>query len=299
LIPIQIPAGTLDDNAKKEAQDRFRHVLQETLAARHVDVVHMHGLDFLSYLPRCDCPLLVTLHLPLPWYGTGPFGDAGANLAYVCVSQSQARKAPPGLKRSKVIPNGIDLDLFRPSAHKGEYALILGRICPEKGIHLAIDAARLARVRLIIAGKVFDYPEHRKYFDQKVRPRLGDDAHFLRAIAGTRKANLIAGAKCLLIPSLCPETSSLTAMEALACGTPVIAWNSGALPEIISHGRTGFLVSSVEEMAEAIRSIRKLSRIECRREAERRFSQQQMVSNYMNVYLSLVHGTPARELQAA
>jgi len=118
-------------------------------------------------------------------------------------------------------------------------------------------------------------------------------------MGGDRKSELLAGARCLLLASHAEETSSLVAMEALASGTPVIAWRRGALGEIVVHGKTGWLVSSVEEMESAIRRTMEIDKFECRQEAERRFSSRKMVDGYVSLYRSLVAGKVAQELQAA
>ena len=146
---------------------------------------------------------------------------------------------------------------------------------------------------------MFPYPEHHDYFHKLIAPRLGEDVHFIGPVGGERKKSLLAGAKCVLIPSLAPETSSLIAMEALANGTPVVAMRIGALPEIITDGETGFLVDSVEAMADAIRHIHLIERGRCRKEAERRFSAEKMISCYLHLYQSVITGTDVEELAAA
>jgi glycosyltransferase involved in cell wall biosynthesis len=297
IVPVAIPEDVLDERAKREAQRRFRHAIRDTLRRYEVDVVHMHGIDFDEYCPDWDGPIVVTLHLPLDWYPQSAFTKR--NRHFVCVSRSQAHTAPGELQVSKIIPNGVDLDGFCPAARQGNYVLVLGRVCPEKGTHLAIESARETGDTLLIAGTVFDYPEHRAYFEQMVRPTLGDRVHFLGAVGGKRKIALLAGAKCLLIPSLARETSSLAAMEAMACGTPVIAWKSGALKEIVANERTGFLVSSAEEMAAALRKVSKIDRHECRREAERRFSNRSMLAAYLRLYAEVGERSSIPELQAA
>src|SRR5207248_2989597 len=241
-----------------------------TLARYSVDVIHLHGLDFSEYLPDSDIPVIVTLHLPLEWYARDALQDSGLNITRVCVSSSQARRALAGTRIDCVIPNGIDLTRFRPARKKGNYAVVIGRICPEKGFNLAIDAAQRAGIDLVLAGTVFEYPEHRQYFDSKIAPHLSDTIHYIGAVGGERKARLLAGARCLLIPSLVAETSSLVAMEAMASGAPVVAWRNGALPEIIQDGRTGFVVDSVEQMAHAITVAESIRPEICRREAEQR-----------------------------
>lgn len=299
LIPAQIPNGLLDENAKFNARRTFKLLLDRTLRSYPVDVVHMHGLDFHEYLPDHDIPIVVSLHLPLSWYQNDALRLLRSNLRLVCVSKSQADTAPCRVRIGSIIPNGIDLARFRPAHGKSNYAVAMGRICPEKGLHLAIDAAEQAGINLLIAGTVFDYPEHREYFNSMIRPRLNARIRFVGPVGGLRKANLLAGARCLLIPSLVTETSSLVAMESLASGTPVVAFPNGALPEIITPGRTGFLTNSAEEMAEAIRGVDSLSPTECRREAERRFSSQKMVGQYLNLYREALNRPDLLELQAA
>jgi len=298
LIPAPVATDNLDEGARIESRRVFKWLLDSTLERYPVDVVHMHGLDFAEYLPASNVPLMVTLHLPLSWYDDQAPRER-SNTTFICVSETQARTALPSLQPLHMVPNGVDLDALQPSVRHGDYAVTLGRVCPEKAFHLAIDAAEMAGVKLLLGGKVYDYPAHREYFERMIRPRLNSGARFIGTIGGARKARLLAGARCLLIPSQAPETSSLVAMEALACGTPVIAWRSGALADIIHHGRTGFLVSSVEQMAEAIGKVRSISRAECRREAEERFSSRAMAAHYFELYESVVSGTSMRELQAA
>jgi len=299
LVPVSVPSGLLDDAAKQEARRQFRECLNKTLARYSVDVIHLHGLDFTEYLPDSDIPVIVTLHLPLEWYARDALQDSGLNITRVCVSSSQARRALAGTRIDRVIPNGIDLTRFRPARRKGNYAVVIGRICPEKGFELAIDAAQRAGIDLVLAGTVFEYPEHREYFNSIIEPRLSERVRYLGAVGGDRKARLLAGAKCLLIPSLVPETSSLVAMEAMASGTPVIAWRSGALPEIVSEGRTGFLVDIVEQMAHAISVADSIQPDVCRREAERSFSSEKMICEYFALYRSVTASTEVHELLAA
>lgn len=301
LIPARVPTGVLDEAAKREAREVFKHLLEHTVSHFRVDVVHMHGIDFSEYLPDTDVPVVVSLHLPLSWYSEAALEHQRNNVHLVCVSQFQARTAPRNVRIENTILNGVELDDFPRVRHSGNYVLAMGRICPEKGFHLAIEAAERAGEKLILAGAVFEYPEHRAYFDAMIAPMLERERgfRFIGPVGGRRKRQLLDGAKCLLIPSQVNETSSLLAMEAMAAGTPVIAWRSGALPEIIEDGKTGFIVDSVEEMADAIRESWHISRQVCRREAERRFDSREMLARYLSLYERVAARAVEPELQAA
>lgn len=299
LVPVQIPSGILDERAKREARRIFKHSLDRALEEHPFDIVHMHGLDFAEYLPTQEIPVVVSLHLPLSWYAPEVLRLTRPDVMLVCVSESQARTAPADVAIDRVIQNGIDIERFHPVGRKGNYVVAIGRICPEKGFHLAIEAAERAGTKLILAGSIFDYPEHREYFDSKIHPKLNSNIRFVGPVGGVRKAQLLAGARCLLLPTLAPETSSLSAMEAMASGTPVIAFRRGALQEIIAEQRTGFLVESVEEMAEAITRVDDIAPESCRREAERRFSSDRMFAQYMDLYGSVLAYNSIPELQAA
>jgi glycosyltransferase involved in cell wall biosynthesis len=298
LIPAQIPRGILDDDAKHEARRIFKHQIDRILNEFSVDVVHMHGLDFYDYLPSRQLPVVVSLHLPLSWYPPNAFCRLGPDVILVAVSESQARTAPADVRINAVIPNGVDLSHFRPQKRKSNYALAIARICPEKGLHLAIDAAERAGVTLIIAGSVFDYSEHRDYFDSMILPRLNEHVRFVGLVGGRRKANLLAGARCLLVPSLAPETSSLVAMEAIASGTPVVAFPSGALREVVADRRTGFLVNSAEEMADAIFECDSIAPQVCRNEAEQKFSSARMFAEYLDLYRTTMSLEVEAQLEA-
>ena len=283
LLAVPAEAGLLDEEARRRAHQRHRQAIAAARRDFPIDVVHLHGIDFAAYLPECG-PTLVTLHLPLDWYPAEALRPTRSDLWLHAVSASQAGTAPAGARLVKPIPNGVDIDALAGAQERTDFALVLSRVCPEKGIHLALDAARLADIPLLIGGQVYAYADHQRYFANEVEPRLDDRRQFLGPLGFTRKRELLNAARCLVVPSLARETSSLVAMEALACGTPVVAFPNGALSEVIADGRTGFLVSSVEEMAAAMQRIDEIDRAECQAEARGRFSIEHMVEGYFAAY---------------
>jgi glycosyltransferase involved in cell wall biosynthesis len=288
LVATPASPGVLDEASRAGAAAAQRRAIARVLREEVVDVVHMHGLDFATSLPLAGPPVLATLHLPLTFYADKTLRRLHGERAFMhCVSASQRASSMYALSFLPDIPNGVDLDALFPARRKRGFALALGRVCPEKGFHHALDAAARADVPLLLAGEVFRYPEHERYFREQIAPRLGATRRFIGPLAPSRKRRLLAAARCLLVPSLVAETSSLVAMEALACGTPVIAFANGALPELIEHGRTGFIVNDSAEMARAIAHASELDPRACRRAAESRFDARAMIARYFATYARL------------
>jgi glycosyltransferase involved in cell wall biosynthesis len=274
----------LNDRARERGTQIHRRLLNRTLNDYAVDLVHMHNLDFHRYLPIGREPVLATLHLPPEWYPQEIFERRGPRFRMNCVSETQLAACPPCAATLHVISNGVDVERLHMEGPRGDYAVAMGRICPEKGFHLALDAARMADVPLRLAGEVFPYQWHRRYFRNMIRPRLDSQRTFIGSADFMAKRQLLASAKCLVVPSTVAETSCLVAMEALACGTPVVAFNVGALPEVIDHGKTGFIVSNVQEMAAAMHKLHDIDREACRRSAKLRFSSERMTAEYLQLY---------------
>jgi glycosyltransferase involved in cell wall biosynthesis len=295
LVETQAETGVLDEAAKSRAQQEHRDAIAAARARWPIDVVHLHGIDFDAYLPK-DGPTLVTLHLPLGWYPPAALAPSREDLWLHAVSAAQHRTAPAGSRLAQPIPNGVDIDTLNQPRSRRNFALVLSRICPEKGIHLAIEAARQAGVPLAIGGRVYPYQTHLQYFADEVSPRLDRQRRFLGPLGLVAKRRLLNAARCLVVPSLAAETSSLVAMEAIACGTPVVAFPNGALPDVVRHGKTGFLVNDVEEMAKAIDNSGGLDPETCRAEARRRFSLERMVTSYLEVYEALAKRGARRPL---
>lgn len=276
LISTAAPEGALTDAVRAEAQLQHRAAIEHILQNRRVDVIHFHGLDFDTYLPDTDVPMIVTLHLPLAWYPEAALHQNRAKL--VCVSESQATGTD-----FPVVLNGIDTSRFQP-APKQDLLLWLGRICPEKGVHLALEAAHEADASLLIAGPVHAFESHQSYFHNSVEPLLDGKRCYIGPVDGLNKTRLLAEARGVLIPSLAAETSSLVAMEAISSGTPVIAFSSGALPEVVDHDTTGFIVDSPAGMAGAIPKLAEISPEACRAVAEARFEAKRMACDYFRLY---------------
>jgi CelD/BcsL family acetyltransferase involved in cellulose biosynthesis/glycosyltransferase involved in cell wall biosynthesis len=287
LFTVKRAAGPLTQEARARLHRLYRAEIARIVAQERVDVVHFHGLDFFSYLPPEPTPVLATLHLPPSWYPSEIFSMQRPATMLTCVSRSQRSDCPQSQVPIEEVPNGIDLGLFSPSGDRQDYGLVLGRVCPEKGIHLALDAAHRAGTPLLIAGEVFEYPDHLRYFAQEIEPRLDENRRFIGPVGWKQRSALLSRASCLIVPSLVAETSSLVTMEALASGTPVVAFGNGNLAHLIQHGRTGFLVHNRDEMVSAIRVIRNLRADECRPDAERRFGHRGMCSRYLRLYSSL------------
>ena len=285
LLPLPLIDSTLDETAQRFVRARCAEMIARAIDEYDIDLVHYHGVDFSSYCAP-DVPSLATLHLPLHLYEDAIFRE---EVTLHCVSRSQFKQAPRVANIAGFIENGVDLTTFAPSNEHDDYALVLGRICPEKGFHHAIEAARIAGVPLLIAGEVFAYREHRDYFERDIESRLDADRRFIGRIGIHAKKQLLARARCLLVPSCIDETSSLVAMEALASGTPVIAFCAGALPELVAHGESGFLVSDAAEMARAIAELDCIDRRACRRIAEQRFDAKRMIDDYFALYERVAH----------
>lgn len=294
LIAVPSVDGPIDETAKA----RVHAAVREALAAIPADVVHLHGVDAAAYLPDpARAPVVVSLHLPPGWYPKALL--TRGDLRLVPVSRSQAAAAPPGARLSEPIPNGVDLDGW-PDRPRSDRLLMLGRICPEKGQVLALEAARRVDAPLDLAGEVFAYAAHRDYFEREVKPRLDARRRFVGPLSGAAKRAAIAQARAVLIPSLAPETASLVAMEAAAAGTPVVAFARGALPETVEHGVTGFVVEDLDAMVAALSRLDEIEPSVCRARARARFDRRVMTDRWMALYAALagaegdVHGRLAR-----
>ncbi|TNC48480.1 glycosyltransferase family 4 protein [Rubellimicrobium rubrum] len=285
LRSVPAIAGPISDTEAEHVRAAVRDRIAEAMTRDRLDVIHLHGIDFHRYLPPSGPPVLVTLHLPLDWYPPDALCSARSRTHLHPVSAAQAATAPTGARIEAPIENGVEIPDLK--VRRRSFAFALGRICPEKGFDDALASAEMAHVPLLIAGTVFPYPDHQRHFHEAVEPHLGWRRRWIGAVEGRCKQQLLAAARCVLIPSKARETSSLVAMEAMAAGTPVIAYPSGALTEIVEDGRTGFLVESVNGLADAMRRIDRIDPEVCRATARARFSAQRMVARYLERYAEL------------
>lgn len=259
-------------------------------AAEPYQLIHDKSGWFWMRAGEIDTPVLATLHLPRSFYPAGAFTNLPANLSFNCVSESQLRTFADLPNVRGVIANGIDVKRFPdPVQQHALYALWIGRICHEKGPHVAIDVAREACLPLVMTGDVYRFSYHESYFQQMIAPYVDrSHVHYIASPSFSEKVEYLRCAWALLITSLVDETSSLVAMEAMACGTPVIAFHRGALAEIVRDGETGFVVNTAEEMVGALDRVKEIDAKKCRKHVEEHFSAARMAERYLSIYESVI-----------
>jgi glycosyltransferase involved in cell wall biosynthesis len=292
LLPIPAFTGrSIEPADRSRAHAAVRAATHAALNRYPIDLIHLHGLDFAAYLPPPGLPALITLHLPPSWHPPEALSPSRPGTFLHAVSPAEDAALRPITNPSNIlppIPNGVPTHAFGNTPHARRcFALCLGRICPEKAQHLALEAAAHAGVPLLLAGQVFPYTAHQSYFETEVRPRLHPPHRWVGPAPFARKRRLLAAARCVLIPSVAPETSGLVAMEAAASGTPVIAFPAGALRDTVRHGSTGFIVNDASEMAAAIRRAGEIDPGTCRRVARQQFSLSAMTNAYLARYREL------------
>ncbi len=250
------------------ARAALEHVEAAYAELSDVDVIHDHTVlgPLWSITRRAIAPVVTTAHLAFTPELIRLYETVGTFAAVVAISHCQ-RATAPSVPVAAVIHHGIDVQRSPFGTGNGGYVLFLGRISPDKGVHRAIEATRAAGKRLVIAAKMWQ-PEEQRYFEECVRPRLGTDAVYVGEVGASKKYELLAGAEALVNPISWPEPFGLVMIEALSTGTPVVTFARGAAPEIIDHGRTGFLCTDDADMAKKLGSVRGLDRAECRHAAD-------------------------------
>ena len=231
---------------------------------RGFDIVHDHcGFTALAMADRLEIPLVHTLHGPFTASTAAFYARHAPKATLVAISRAQLASAPAGLEAVGVIPNPIDVGAWPLQEHKGDYLLWVGRMIAEKGPHRAIAAARDAGVPLVLAGVI--QPGQQAFFDREVAPHIdGDRVRYVGEVTGVVKRSLFAGARALLVPIRWEEPFGMVMIEALACGTPVIAFPEGAARELVLNGKTGFLVDNESAMSAAVDRLPHIAARECR-----------------------------------
>ena len=264
-------------------------------ARDNFDIVHAH-IDYWSFpfASLTGTPAITTMHGRLDIPDLHPVYKRFRDAALVSISDIQ-RTPLPGVNWVATVHHGMPRNLLRFNERRGSYLAFIGRISPEKGIDRAIEVALRSGVPLKIAAKV-DVVD-REYFEAVIKPLIKPPMiEYIGEIDDDQKNEFLGGALALMFSIDWPEPFGLAMIEALACGTPVIARPCGAVPEIIRPGVTGFLASETDELVAAVRKIDSISRAQCRREFEERFTSEVMVAKYERVYRSLI-GSDSIELE--
>ena len=286
LVPLAEKALRLDGRWRDPLAHHVRLVDAVARRADEFDVIHFHT-DYVHFplLRTLETPSVTTLHGRLDLPDLKPLFEHFHDVPVVSISNSQRRPLPMANWQATVY-NGLPADLYRFVPKGGDYLAFLGRMSPEKGPERAIRIAQAAGRELVMAAKV-DAVD-RDYFDTVIRPLLKDPrVHFLGEVTDAEKQELLGNALALVFPIDWPEPFGLVMIEAMACGTPVVAWPHGAVPEVLADGKTGFIVDSIADAAAAVERCRDLDRAACRRRFEERFSARRMARDYAAVYRRL------------
>lgn len=297
-----VPESTPDEiGSAVVEQFHVAHAYEEL---RHCDVVHDHTIIGPMYADRFPTlPVVTTNHGPFSGELLDIYRFIARTVPVIAISNHQASTAA-GVAIAGVIHHGIDVDDFAGPANEGrtataprdDYLLFLGRMIADKGARTAIDVARAAGVPIKLAAKMRE-PKERDYFDAQVRPLLGPDVEYVGEVGGSDKIELLRGARALLNPIRWPEPFGLVMIEALASGTPVVSFPEGAAPEIVDHGRTGYLCHDEAAMVAAVGRLDELDPADCRAAAVARFSTERMVDDHLALFTRVLAEWPIPALR--
>jgi glycosyltransferase involved in cell wall biosynthesis len=265
------------------------HVLAAYHALADTDIIHDHtelGPLLAGRRGLARQPVVTTIHGRVTARNRRTLAQVARHASIVAISRAHARSFGD-IPVTAVIHHGIDLEIHTPGPGTGGYLLFVGRMSPDKGVHHAVRVARKAGWPLVITAKVRE-PAERAYLDQQVRPLLGPDDDMLAEQPLAARVDLMRHAAVLLNPITWPEPFGLVMAEALAAATPVLAFPNGAAPEIIDHGRTGYLCRDEDEMTAAVTRVSEIDRWQCRAAAERRFSLARMAADYERLYRAIL-----------
>ncbi len=250
------------------------------------DIIHDHCEFYTApFVPFLKRPLVSTIHHPM-YEELIILFKKFPKINFVAVSKDQ-RKSAPGVNFVKTIYHGLPISQYPFNPQPKDYLLWLSKIFPEKGPAEAIEVAKQAKEKLIVSGNILK--EYGDYFEYRLQPLIdGEQIQFVGASDFEKKIDLFRNATAFLYPVRRPEPFGLVVIEAMACGTPVIAYKTGAMLELIKDGKTGFLVNTQEEMVKALKKVDQIDRIACRRHVARKFSLKKMVNKYEALYYTIV-----------
>lgn len=281
-LDFVIKQGYEEDRSIDAKVAECLHISNLMEKADQFDLIHNH-FDFLplTYSGLIKTPIITTIHgfssqriLPV-------YQKYNGSTHYVSISDSDRDKS---LDYLATVYNGLKTSEFDFQPNPQDYLVFLGRIHPHKGTAEAIQIAKQTKSRLIIAGIIQD----QSYFDREVAPHLNEAIQFIGSVGPSERNTLLGNAAALLHPISFDEPFGLSVAESMLCGTPVIAFNRGSMPELIQHSKSGFLVSTVDEAVEAVASLKQIDRSFCRAWAENNFSQEKMVQDYLKCYMQIL-----------
>lgn len=291
---------------QRQPADRLGEALPEVVHAAqvarlledlNVDVVHDHSVAGPLLARGRSVPTVVTVHGPATGEPGAYYNALGSSVALVAISDAQ-RAMASGLPWAATVHNAIRTETFPFREEKDDFVLFLGRFHPDKAPHLAVDAARAAKLPIVLAGKCAE-PIEREYFAREVQPRLGPDTTMFGVADAAAKRDLLARAACLVFPICWDEPFGLVVIEAMACGTPVVALRRGAVPELILPGQTGVIVDHPSELGCAIVEARRLDPWICRKHVQQNFTTDLMAAAYEAVYRRALAASVEPEMRPA
>lgn len=253
-----------------------------------VDIVHDHSYAGPLLARGRQVPTVVTMHGPVSGDQGEYFGWLGDSIDVVAISDAQ-RRLNPQLNWVGRVYNAIDVDTFPFRSDKDDYLLWLGRFNQDKGPHLAIDAARQVGMRIVLAGKRNE-PVEKAFFEAEIVPRLGPGVEYVGEADAALKRELLAGARALTFPLQWEEPFGMVMIEAMACGTPVVALRRGSVPEVVAHGMAGLVVDDYERFPAALVAAESVDPAACRAHVRANFGLPVMAEGYERIYRMLVTG---------
>jgi glycosyltransferase involved in cell wall biosynthesis len=294
--PDNVGSSLYESNHVARAWEEIEHAAERGAV---FDVLHDHsGFTALAMADRIGLPVVHTIHGAFTREAASFYRRHGHKTHLVAISRTQLENAPAGVRIADVVPNPIAVERWPLRADKQDYLLWVGRMDADKGPHRAIEAGRLAGRRLVLAGPV--QPGQEEFFRERVQPHLdGRRVRYAGEVAGVEKRELFANARALLMPLRWREPFGMVMIEALACGTPVIAFPEGAATEIVLDGHNGMLVADEAEMADAIARIGSIDPHDCRASVAERYDVSITASGYERVYRQAIAAARAEEAPAA